>query len=161
MVQTFVSTHNQANYLKGKRRQVSHNATAENDTGTSSLTAPEMCALLIGAPHSVHRWNDCSVTVIILCATAPRCRLQNRFCAARRCDSDSSQSSVPCLSTAHKLDSVFKRDKTEVISTLVPSPKSPVQICNPAMTAVCKLCAPRTFRIQLFFVLGAVQPLPV
>ena len=130
------------------------------NTGTLIPTATDPCAHLIDAPHRIPRWNVWCITVIILCATPSLSSAKSLLRRETGRDTDSAKSSGPCPSIAHEPNSVFKRGGPAVISVSVPPPKSPVRIVNPDMPAVCEKSTSQASRIQLFFVLGAVQTLP-
>ena len=66
--------------------------------------------------------------------------------------------------TPNEPDPNFKRNGTATLSEeaqLVSSNESPVKVVDPALPAMCQESTPGTPRMQLFFVLGAVQTLPV
>ena len=82
-------------------------------------------------------------------------------------------------SAPNEPSAVFKRDGTAVInepfvpddllleiehlplSVSTPQSDCPVQVIDPALPAICKESTPVTPLMQLFFVLGALQTLPV
>ena len=76
-------------------------------------------------------------------------------------DTDSSQFSVPRPSTANEPSFAFKRDGTAILPVSVQHAESPVRINDPAVPSRSEESTPGTPRMQLFFVLGAVQTLPV
>ena len=94
-------------------------------------------------------------------------------------ESEPPKPSAPRPSVPNEPNTTFKRDGTAVLHE--PSPPeepppqtetkpsderlpqgiSPVQVIDPALPAMSEESTPRTPRMQLFFVLGAVQTLPV
>ena len=58
-------------------------------------------------------------------------------------------------------NSTFNKNGTAVLYEPERSFESPVQVCDPAMPAMSEESTPGTPRMQLFFVLGSVQTLPV
>ena len=66
--------------------------------------------------------------------------------------------------TPNEPDLSFKRNGTETLREAAPgasSNESPVKVIDPALPAMNQESTPGTRRMQLFFVLGAVQTLPV
>ena len=63
--------------------------------------------------------------------------------------------------TANEPSSTFKRDGTAVLPVSVQHAMSLVQIINPAISSMSEEFTPVTPRMQLIFVLGAVQILPL
>ena len=154
-------TLNHTNYLREFRRLVPQSAIAVGNLGTSSLNAPDPCAHLTDASHRVPRWS-------LLCNGNPFVRDCPSLSSAKSWlrretgrDKDLSKSSVPRSLTANEPSSAFKRDGNAVLPVSVKHAKFPVQIIDPAMPSMTEKSTVKTFQMQIFFVLGAVQTLAV